>query len=143
MVHLLLGKQAKPGNGAFSLTGQPSACGTAREVGTFAHRLPADMVVGNPKHRARTEKLWNLPGKTLNPKNGSHIVKIMRDLEDGSVKFAWVQVNNPFQATANANHWIDAARKMDNFIVCSDPYPTISGKVADLILPSAMIFEKW
>ena len=29
MVHLLTGKQAKPGNGAFSLTGQPSACGTA------------------------------------------------------------------------------------------------------------------
>ena len=41
MVHLLLGKQSMPGNGAFSLTGQPSACGTAREVGTFAHRLPA------------------------------------------------------------------------------------------------------
>ena len=35
----------------FSLTGQPSACGTAREVGTFAHRLPADMVVTNPDHR--------------------------------------------------------------------------------------------
>ena len=45
----------------------------------------------------------------------------MRDLEDGSVKFAWVQVNNPFQATANANHWIKAAREMDNFIVVSDP----------------------
>jgi nitrate reductase NapA len=143
MVHLLLGKQAKPGNGAFSLTGQPSACGTAREVGTFAHRLPADMVVANPKHRARTETLWRLPAKTLNPKVGSHIVKIMRDLEDGAIKFAWVQVNNPFQATANANHWIKAAREMDNFIICSDPYPTISGKVADLILPSAMIFEKW
>jgi len=143
MVHLLLGKQAQPGDGAFSLTGQPSACGTAREVGTFAHRLPADMVVFNPKHRARSEKLWKLPAKTLNPKVGSHIVKIMRDLEDGQVKFAWVQVNNPFQATANANHWIKAAREMDNFIVCSDPYPTISGKVADLILPTAMIFEKW
>ena len=143
MVHLLLGKQAQPGNGAFSLTGQPSACGTAREVGTFAHRLPADMVVNNPKHRARAEQLWNLPAGTLNPKVGSHITKIMRDLEDGQVKFAWVQVNNPFQATANANHWIKAAREMDNFIVCSDPYPTISGKVADLILPSAMIFEKW
>ena len=142
-VHLLLGKQAQPGNGAFSLTGQPSACGTAREVGTFAHRLPADMVVMNPKHRARSEKLWKLPEKTLNPKVGSHITRIMRDLEDGSVKFAWVQVNNPFQATANANHWIKAAREMDNFIVCSDPYPGISAKVADLILPSAMIFEKW
>ena len=143
MIHLLLGKQAQPGNGAFSLTGQPSACGTAREVGTFAHRLPADMVVANPKHRARSEKLWKLPANTLNPKVGSHIVKIMRDLEDGKIKFAWVQVNNPFQATANANHWIKAAREMDNFIVCSDPYPTISGKVADLILPTAMIFEKW
>jgi nitrate reductase NapA len=143
MVHLLLGKQAQPGNGAFSLTGQPSACGTAREVGTFAHRLPADMVVFNPKHRARAEKIWKLPNNTINPKVGSHIVKIMRDLEDGHIKWAWVQVNNPFQATANSNHWIKAARDMDNFIVVSDPYPTISAKVADLILPTAMIFEKW
>ncbi|MGD2083449.1 MAG: nitrate reductase catalytic subunit NapA, partial [Chromatiales bacterium] len=143
MNHLLLGKHARPGDGAFSLTGQPSACGTAREVGTFAHRLPADMVVMNPKHRARSEELWRLPPKTLNPKVGSHITKIMRDLEDGSVKFAWIQVNNPFQATANANHWIQAAREMDNFIVCSDAYPGISAKVADLILPAAMIFEKW
>ena len=142
-IHLLLGKQAQPGNGAFSLTGQPSACGTAREVGTFAHRLPADLVVFNPKHRAFSEKLWKLPAKTLNPKVGSHITKIMRDLEDGSVKWAWVQVNNPFQATANANHWLKAARKMDNFLVVSDPYPTVSAKVADLILPTAMIFEKW
>jgi nitrate reductase NapA len=142
-IHLLLGKQCMPGNGAFSLTGQPSACGTAREVGTFAHRLPADMVVSNPKHRAMSEKLWKLPAKTLNPKPGSHITKIMRDLEDGSVKWAWVQVNNPFQATGNANHWLKAARKMDNFIVVSDPYPTVSAKVADLILPTAMIFEKW
>jgi nitrate reductase NapA len=47
-IHLLTGKIAKPGNSPFSLTGQPSACGTAREVGTFSHRLPADMVVTNP-----------------------------------------------------------------------------------------------
>lgn len=143
MVHLLLGKQAKPGNGAFSLTGQPSACGTAREVGTFAHRLPSDMVVVNPKHREISEKLWKLPAGTINPKVGSHIVKIMRDLEDGKVRFAWVHVCNPWQDTANANHWIKAAREMDNFIVVSDSYPGISAKVADLILPTAMIYEKW
>ena len=143
MVHLLTGKQAKPGNGAFSLTGQPSACGTAREVGTFSHRLPADMVVNNPTHRAHTEELWNLPTGTLNPKVGSHFTKILRDLEDGSLKWLWVQVTNPFQSTANANHWIHAARERDCFIVVSDVYPTLSAKVADLILPSAMIFEKW
>jgi len=143
MVHMLLGKQAKPGSGAFSLTGQPSACGTAREVGTFSHRLPADMVVMNPKHREHSEHIWKVPAGTINPVPGSHFVQIMRDLEDGKVKWAWVQVNNPWQDTANANHWIKAAREMDNFIVCSDAYPGISAKVSDLILPSAMIYEKW
>ena len=143
MVHLLLGKQAKPGDGAFSLTGQPSACGTAREVGTFSHRLPADMVVNNPKHREFSEKIWNVPQGTVNPVVGSHIVKIMRDLEDGKIKWAWVNVCNPWQDSANANHWIKAAREMDNFIVVSDSYPGISAKVGDLILPSAMVYEKW
>ena len=142
-IHLLLGKQAQPGNGAFSLTGQPSACGTAREVGTFSHRLPADMVVNNPKHRAIAEKIWKIPEGTLNPAVGSHFMKIMRDLEDGKIGWAWVQVNNPWQNASNANHWISAAREMDNFIVVSDAYPGISAKVADLILPAAMIFEKW
>jgi len=143
MLHLLLGKQARPGNGAFSLTGQPSACGTAREVGTFAHRLPADMVVTNPAHRARSEEIWALPPRTLNPKVGADIMKILRDLEDGAIRFVWVQVNNPFQASANANHWLRAARETDRFVVVSDVYPSVSAKVADLILPSAMIFEKW
>ena len=143
MVHLLMGKQAKPGNGAFSLTGQPSACGTAREVGTFAHRLPADMVVANPAHRKLSEELWKLPNQTLNPKVGSHITKMMRDLEDGSMKWLWVQVTNPFQSTANANHWLKAAREKDCFIVVSDIYPTYSCKVADLILPCAAHYEKW
>ncbi|WP_095295924.1 nitrate reductase catalytic subunit NapA [Helicobacter sp. 13S00482-2] len=143
MVHMLLGKQAKPGNGAFSLTGQPSACGTAREVGTFSHRLPADMVVNNPKHREIAEKIWNLPAGTINPKPGSPYLNMMRDIEDGKIKWVWVAVNNPWQNTANANHWIKAAREMDNFIVVSDCYPGISAKVADLILPSAMIYEKW
>jgi nitrate reductase NapA len=143
MVHLLLGKIAQPGNSPFSLTGQPSACGTAREVGTFAHRLPSDMVVANPKHRKISEKLWKLPAGTLNPVVGSHYTKIMRDLEDEKIKWTWVQVNNPWQNTANMNHWIKAAREMDNFIVVSEVYPGISAKVADLILPTAMIFEKW
>jgi nitrate reductase NapA len=36
-----------------------------------------------------------------------------------------------------------AAREKDNFIVVADVYPTISGKVADLILPAAYMLEKW
>lgn len=143
MVHLMLGKHAQPGSGAFSLTGQPSACGTAREVGVFSHRLPADMLVNIPEHRDITEKIWNIPKGTLNGNPGSPYLKLMRDLEDSKLKWVWVQVNNPWQNTANANHWISAARELDNFIVVSECYPGISAKVADLILPTAMIYEKW
>jgi len=57
-LHLLTGKIAEPGCGPFSLTGPPSACRTAREVGTFAHRLPADMVVVTPEHRKHVEEVW-------------------------------------------------------------------------------------
>ncbi len=142
-VHFMLNKQARPGSGAFSLTGQPSACGTAREVGTFTHRLPADMMVKNPKHRAIAENKWMIPAGTLNGVGKQHIMKIHRDIEDGLVKFAWVNVCNPYQDSASATHWIKAAREMDNFIVCSDGYPGISAKVSDLVLPSAMIYEKW
>ncbi len=142
-VHFMLNKQAVPGSGAFSLTGQPSACGTAREVGTFTHRLPADMMIENPEHRKITEKKWNIPEGVINPVGVQHIMKIHRDIEDGLIKFAWVNVCNPYQDTASATHWINAAREMDNFIVTSDGYPGISAKVSDLILPSAMIYEKW
>ena len=74
-LHLLTGKISEPGNSPFSLTGQPSACGTAREVGTFAHRLPADMVVKNPKHRALAEKIWRLPEGIIPSWVGAHAVK--------------------------------------------------------------------
>ena len=69
-IHLLTGKISEPGNSPFSLTGQPSACGTAREVGTFAHRLPADMVVTNPEHRKHAEEIWRLPHGLLPDKPG-------------------------------------------------------------------------
>jgi len=143
-VHFLLNKQAKPGDGAYSLTGQPSACGTAREVGTFAHRLPADMMVKVKKHRVIAEKRWHIPENTLNPVGNQHIMKIHRDIEDGFIKFAWVNVCNAYQDSASAKHWLKAAReKEDLFLVTSDGYPGISAMVSDMVLPSAMIYEKW
>jgi nitrate reductase NapA len=142
-VHLLVGKISEPGNSPFSLTGQPSACGTAREVGTFSHRLPADMVVTNPDHRKHTEEIWGLPEGTLNPKVGLHAVAMARALKDGKVNFYWQQCNNNMQAGPNINEELYPGwRKPENFIVVSDPYPTVSAMAADLILPTAMWVEK-
>ena len=142
-VHLLTGKISEPGNGPFSLTGQPSACGTAREVGTFSHRLPADMVVTNPKHRAVTEQLWNLPDGTLPDKIGLHAVAQSRALKDGTLLCYWTSTTNNMQAGPNINGEIYPGwRNPKTFIVVSDPYPTVSALAADLILPAAMWVEK-
>ncbi|WP_380058115.1 periplasmic nitrate reductase subunit alpha [Falsihalocynthiibacter sp. SS001] len=142
-IHLLTGKISEPGNSPFSLTGQPSACGTAREVGTFAHRLPADMVVTNPDHVKHAEEIWRLPEGLLNTKPGFHAVQQDRKLKDGVLNFYWIQVNNNLQAAPNSsNETYLGYRNPDNMIVVSDAYPTVTAMAADIILPAAMWVEK-
>ncbi|UKJ78020.1 nitrate reductase catalytic subunit NapA [Azospirillum brasilense] len=142
-IHLLTGKISQPGCGPFSLTGQPSACGTAREVGTFAHRLPADMVVTNPEHRKHAEEIWKLPEGTIPDKVGYHAVQQDRMLKDGKLNAYWVQCNNNMQTAPNtANETYLGYRNPENFIVVSDAYPTVTALAADLILPTAMWVEK-
>ncbi len=161
-IHLLMGKIAEPGNSPFSLTGQPSACGTAREVGTFTHRLPADLVTKKDAHCNFAEKVWKLPAGTIPRANGKsadadqsdisgkpmgatliHAVAMHRALKDGKMNCFWVLCNNNMQAAANLNdESYPGWRNPDNFITVSDPYPTVSAQAADLILPTAMWAEK-
>ncbi len=141
-MHLLTGKIAEPGNSPFSLTGQPSACGTAREVGTFTHRLPADMVVANPEHRKITEEIWGIPEGTIPDKPSLHAVEMIKAVDRGEIKFFWSQVTNPFQDYANFNRYRNAILRGEVFIVVSDAYHTRSTELADVILPTAMWIEK-
>jgi nitrate reductase (cytochrome) len=142
-LHLLTGKISEPGNSPFSLTGQPSACGSAREVGTFAHRLPADMVVTNDEHRALAEKIWKLPEGAIPSKVGLDAVAQSRKLKDGELRVYWTQVNNNVQAGPNLMQEIlPGWRNPKAFVVVSDVYPTVSAQAADMILPAAMWVEK-
>jgi nitrate reductase NapA len=142
-LHLLTGKISTPGNSPFSLTGQPSACGTAREVGTFSHRLPADMVVTNPEHRKHAEDIWKIPHGVIVEKPGYHAVEQNRALRDGKLNAYWVMVNNNMQAGANLlEETYPGYRRPGNFIVVSEVYPTVTAQAADLILPAAMWVEK-
>ena len=141
-LHLLTGKIAQPGNSPFSLTGQPSACGTAREVGTFTHRLPADLVVVNPEHRKFAEEIWGIPEGTIPDKPSYHAVEMVKAIDRDEVKFFWSQVSNPFQDFANLSRYTDAVKRGDVFVVASDVYPTRTTELADVILPTAMWAEK-
>ncbi len=141
-LHLLTGKIGKKGENPLSLTGQPSACGTAREVGTFAHRLPADMVVMNEAHRKKTAAIWGIDPNKIPAKPGLHTIEMFRAIDRGELKCLWIQCTNPFQSLPNLSRYRKAAEAHKAFIVVSDIYPTKSTEVADVILPSASWVEK-
>jgi nitrate reductase NapA len=147
-VHLLSGHFGRPGDAPTSLTGQPSACGTAREVGTLAHLLPGGRLVAKAPHRADAEEYWNLPEGRVNPKPGYHTVKMWEQFskpkaQGGDISTIWVQVTNPGQTLPNRNKLFNpAVADPDKFMIVSDVYPTATTEGADLVLPSAMWVEK-
>jgi nitrate reductase NapA len=147
-LHLLSGHWGRPGDGPQSLTGQPSACGTVREVGTLAHALPGGRLVANAEHRTQSEQFWNLLPGRINPTPGYHTVEMWKRFctptpEGGDIDTIWVQVTNPGQTLPDLHRLAEPASKLqDKFLIVSDVYPTATTELADLVLPSALWVEK-
>lgn len=147
-IHLMSGHFGRPGDAATSLTGQPSACGTVREVGTLCHLLPGGRLVANAEHRKEAEELWNVPEGRINAKPGYHTVEMFKRFntptdQGGDITTLWVQVTNPGQTLPNLNRNFRAKKDLaDKFMIVSDVYPTATTELADLVLPSAMWVEK-
>ena len=140
-IHLLVGKISTPGNSPFSLTGQPSACGTVREVGTLTHKLPYGVVM-KEEARQKAAKIWKVPVQNIPSKPTYHTIEMFRALDRGDIKFMWIQVTNPMVTIPHLNRYRNGAKKDDRFIVVSDIYPTPTTDIADVILPSAMWIER-
>ena len=147
-VHLLSGHFGRPGDAPTSLTGQPSACGTVREVGTLAHALPGGRLVADAQHRAQCEALWNLPTGRINPAPGYDTVRMFDQFTTaaeygGDIDTLFVQVTNPGQTLPNLSKLFDDKRALANkFLIVADVYPTATTQLADLVLPASMWVEK-
>ncbi len=147
-LHLLSGHFGRPGDAPTSLTGQPSACGTVREVGTLCHLLPGGLMVARPEDRAKAEELWNVPAGRIRPTPGHHTVALFEHFctpadQGGEIDTLWVQVTNPGQTLPNLHKLFHRKAELeDKFLIVSDVYPTATTRLADLILPSAMWVEK-
>lgn len=147
-IHMLSGHWGKPGDAPTSLTGQPSACGTAREVGTLAHTLPGGRLVAKEAHRNDSERIWNLPDGRINPKPGYHTIKMWEQFctpteSGGDISTIWVQVTNPGQTLPYLKKYFQNHRGLkDKFLIVSEVYPTATTAMADLVLPAAMWVEK-
>ncbi|MGL4600904.1 MAG: molybdopterin dinucleotide binding domain-containing protein, partial [Plesiomonas sp.] len=72
-----------------------------------------------------------------------HAIAQDRALKDGTLNFYWTMCTNNMQAGPNINEErLPGWRDPRNFVVVSDPYPTVSAMAADLILPTSMWVEK-
>ncbi len=147
-LHLLSGHFGRPGDAPTSLTGQPSACGTVREVGTLAHGLPGGLVIANEKHRKEAEEIWHVPAGRIAAQAGHHTIEMWKRFSTpkergGDISTIWVQVTNPGQSLPNRHALVDPSRKLPGkFLIVSDVYPTATTAIADLVLPSALWVEK-
>jgi ferredoxin-nitrate reductase len=136
---LITGKIGKPGNGPFSLTGQPNAMG-GREVGGLANMLASHRELNNPNHLAEMEEFWNVAG--ISSKPGLTATEMFDALDSGKLKAVWITCTNPLVSLPDMNK-VERALKKAPFVVVQD----ISGRsdtlaFADVILPAAAWGEK-
>lgn len=139
-LNLLTGKIGRPGSDAFSLTGQPNACGGVREQGGLTHLLPGHRVIANAKHRAEIAEIWGVPVEGMPKKPSAHAIKMFDNLVDKKIKAIWVNTTSPGQSLPNINKYRPGMQEA--FTVVSDVYPTRTTELASVILPSSMWIEK-
>ncbi len=141
-LHILTGQLCKPGADSFSLTGQPNACGGVREGGGLCHILPAHRLVKKDKLRHEVERLWGIPEGRIPPKPGYHTVAMFEAVNQGKIKAIWINCTSPAQSLPNCDKYRKGMKREDVFMVVTDIFPTKTTELANLILPTAFIFEK-
>ena len=139
-LHLITGRIGTPGNGPFSLTGQPNAMG-GREVGGLANILPAHRDVTNAAHRAEMEAFWKSPVKIAD-KPGLTATEMFQAMDDDKLKAIWIINTNPLVSMPDVNN-VERALKKGRFVVVQD----VSSRadtvaMADVVLPAAAWLEK-
>lgn len=136
---LITGKIGKPGNGPFSLTGQPNAMG-GREVGGLANMLASHRELSNQIHRAEMEEFWK--GTNISEKPGLTATEMVEALNSGKMKAIWIVCTNPLVSLPNA-HLAEKALKNAKLVVVqeiSERADTVD--FADIVLPAAAWSEK-
>ncbi|WP_075590425.1 nitrate reductase [Labilibacter marinus] len=136
---ILTGKIGKPGNGPFSLTGQPNAMG-GREVGGMANLLPAHRNLADANDRQEVADYWGVD--TIPAKPGFTATQMIDAILDGKLKAIWIICTNPLTSLPNARR-VEKALKMADLVVVQDiSKNTTSIEFADIVLPAAAWLEK-
>jgi len=136
--HLATGRIGKPGQGPFSITGQPNAMG-GREVGGLANTLAAHMDF-DPQSVDRVARFWQSPQIATRP--GLKAVELFTAIERGEVKAVWIMATNPVVSLPDADRMRTALRQCELVVVSDCVSATDTLDCAHIKLPAAGWGEK-
>ena len=136
--HLATGRVGHPGQGPFSLTGQPNAMG-GREVGGLANQLAAHMDFDEVSID-RVQRFWQAPNMATQP--GLKAVELFQAIERGDVKAVWIMATNPVVSLPDADQIKRALDKCETVVVSECVSGSDTAKYADILLPATGWSEK-
>ncbi|WP_158019214.1 bifunctional nitrate reductase/sulfite reductase flavoprotein subunit alpha [Mycobacterium basiliense] len=139
-LHLATGAICKPGNGPFSLTGQPNAMG-GREMGYMGPGLPGQRSVLSGEDREFVEAQWGIPRGSLRTDVSAGVVDMFSRMADGDIKACWIICTNPVATVANRKTVLAGLEKAE-LVICQDAFfETETNEYAHVLLPAALWTE--
>jgi anaerobic selenocysteine-containing dehydrogenase len=140
-LHLLRGMLGRPGAGILQMNGQPTAQNN-REAGADGD-LPGFRNWQNQEHVQQLADLWDVDPMTIpHWADPTHVMQILRYVEQGSIGFLWVAGTNPAVSLPELARAREILASDSLFLVVNDGYPTETTELADVVLPAALWAER-
>jgi anaerobic selenocysteine-containing dehydrogenase len=140
-IHIVRGMLGKPGCGILQMNGQPTAQNT-REAGADGD-LPAFRNWSNDAHIKDLAKVWNIdPMQIPHYTAPTHLMQMLRYVEDGSIRFLHVSGTNPAVSLPELRRIRSLLSQDRLFLVVQDLFLTETAQLADVVLPAATWGEK-
>lgn len=135
---LLTGNIGRPGTGLHPMRGQNNVQGVS-DMGVLTTFLPGYARVSDPAERMRFEDAW---GAAIPTQPGLTIVEMINAAALGEIKGLYFMGENPAMSDPDAGHVREALCRLDHLVV-QDIFLTETAALADVVLPTTSMFEKW
>lgn len=140
-INLVRGMLGRPGCGILQMNGQPTAQNT-RECGADGD-LPAFRNWSNDSHIEDLARVWNIdPMQIPHYSAPTHLMQMMRYVEDGSIRFLYVSGTNPAVSLPELVRIREILAQERLFLVVQDIFLSETAQLADVVLPAATWGEK-
>jgi anaerobic selenocysteine-containing dehydrogenase len=140
-LHIVRGMLGRPGCGILQMNGQPTAQNT-REAGADGD-LPAFRNWSNEAHVKDLARVWNIdPMQIPHYSPPTHVMQMIRYVEEGSIRMLWVQGTNPAVSLPELDRIRSVLSQERLLLVVQDIFLSETAQLADVVLPAATWGEK-